>query len=272
MRMVDSPAALRERVRRNGPRLLSIALGTLIAAELVRASLSLFGAHPRSTQLDLREPARLMGAARIDIHKIAAAHLFGVFENPGAQAPRATASNLILAGTIATEDPNHGVAIISGEDAPPRVYWAGQEVSGAMLRSVYLDHVVLDRNGLLEILTLPKSMGRRREPLRASRFAGAATPPAPDNPSSDESPAPEGSVQLALSTVGGARGFRIVGGKALEALRAAGLGITDVVTAINGTPLDQNSAHQSLNEAQGALNVTVTRRGHPTDIKVNLGD
>jgi len=44
------------------------------------------------------------------------------------------------------------------------------------------------------------------------------------------------------------------------------------VTAINGTPLDQNSAHQSLNEAQGALNVTVTRRGHPTDIKVNLGD
>jgi len=226
MRMVDSPAALRERVRRNGPRLLSIALGTLIAAELVRASLSLFGAHPRSTQLDLREPARLMGAARIDIHKIAAAHLFGVFENPGAQAPRATASNLILAGTIATEDPNHGVAIISGEDAPPRVYWAGQEVSGAMLRSVYLDHVVLDRNGLLEILTLPKSMGRRREPLRASRFAGAATPPAPDNPSSDESPAPEGSVQLALSTVGahavsgswGARRSRRCGRRAWESL------------------------------------------------------
>ena len=63
-----------------------------------------------------------------------------------------------------------------------------------------------------------------------------------------------------------------MGGKALEALRAAGLGISDVVTAINGAPLDQNSAQQSINDAQGALNVTVTRRGRPTNIKVNIGD
>jgi type II secretion system protein C len=271
MRMLDSLVALPRRGRRDGPWLLSLALGALIAADLLAASISLFAPHRSSTQGEPQRPSRT-GRVPIDVHKIAAAHLFGVFDDRGAQkrglgpAP----ANLRLAGTIATENPNHGAALISGDDVPSRVYWAGQDVGGALLRSVYLDHVLLDRNGSLEILRLPKPVdraGQQATALSASLQSAQEIP-------SDEPPAPQGPVQLATATIGGVRGLRIVGGKALEALRASGLGPAEVVTAINGAPLrDQDSAQRSINDMQsGPLVVTVMRRGHPTDIKVNVDD
>ena len=266
--MFDSLAALPMRARRDGPLLLSLLLSALIAADLVRASVTLLGSQPGLTKLGPQGSSRAMRRAQIDVRKIAATHLFGVFKKPGAlgiEEPKATTANLILAGTIATGDPHHGVAIINGPDAPSNVYWAGQEVGGALLRSVYLDHVLLDRNGSLEILALPKPLGR------AMVRSGAAALSAQDGAPSDELPAQEGPLQLALSTIGRVRGYRIVGGKALEALRASGLAAVDVVTAINGTALDQNSARQSIEEAQGPLVVTVMRRGHPVDIRVDVG-
>jgi type II secretory pathway component PulC len=269
MRMFDSLDALPTRARQNGPLLLSLALSALIAVELGRASMVLLIHPSEPPRLEPQRASRPMRRPQLDVRKIAAAHLFGVFKDPaapGSQEPRATTANLILAGTIATEDPNHGVAIIAGLDTPSKVYWVGQEVSGALLRSVYLDHVLLDRNGSLEILALPKPVGRPGAP------AGAPTLTAQDGSSLDDAPAQEGSMRLALSNIGGRRGFRVVGGKALAALRASGLTAIDVVTAINGSPIDENSPQQSIDEAQGPLVVTVMRRGHATNIKVNLGE
>ena len=160
----------------------------------------------------------------------------------------------------------------SGDGAPMKIYRTGQGVNGALLRAVYLDHVLLVRNGAPEILALTRVIAGRREPPRASQLARASVPTPTDSASSDDTPAQEGSMQLTLSTVGGVRGFRVVGGKALESLRSAGLGTTDVVTAVNGAPLDQDSGQRSINEAEGHLVVTVMRRGHPTQISVNVGD
>ena len=215
-----------------------------------------------------------MRRAQVDAHKIAAAHLFGVSDEPASREPKATTANLKLAGTIATENPNRGVAIIDGGNAHSKVYWAGQDVGGALLRSVYLDHVLLDRKGSLEILALPRLTDRPGALAIASPVPRAAALTAQDSASSDELPTEERSVQLATTTIGGVRGFRIVGGKALEGLRASGLVPADVVTAINGTPVgDQDSAQQSMNEVQsGPLVVTVMRRGHPVDISVGIGD
>jgi len=64
----------------------------------------------------------------------------------------------VLAGTIATEDPKRGVAIIS-DGGPAKVYSVGDNVGGATLHSVYLDHVILDRGGVLETLLLPRLLG-----------------------------------------------------------------------------------------------------------------
>src|SRR5258708_36787269 len=71
---------------------------------------------------------------------------------------RQSNANLVLAGTIATQDPKHGVAIIS-DGGPSKVYSVGDNVGGASLHSVYLDHVILDRNGPLETLLLPRQLG-----------------------------------------------------------------------------------------------------------------
>ena len=75
-------------------------------------------------------------------------------------------------GTIATQDPKHGVAIIS-DGGPSKVYSVGDNVSGATLHSVYLDHVILDRAGVLETLLLPRQLAGepadgRRPPVPAA--------------------------------------------------------------------------------------------------------
>jgi type II secretion system protein C len=276
MQMFDSPT-LQERVHRHGPRLISIALTGLIVAECARASMSLFGAHPGPAMVEPQRPSHAMRRQQIDIQKIASAHLFGTVVDPGMQDPTPTTANLVLTGTIATQDPNHGVAIINGDDAPAKVYRAGQEVSGALLRSVYLDHVLLDRNGSLEILALPKLTSGVSLKLTsgASRISRAAALTAQSTPASDAPPAQDDDLlQIAPAVLGTTRGFRVMGGKEFAALRASGLRRSDIVTAINGTPLhDQDSFQQSINEIQsGAAVLTILRNGHPTDINVNVND
>ena len=88
-----------------------------------------------------------------------------------ANAPPSTA-NLVLAGTIATQDPKHGVAIIS-DGGPSKVYSVGDNVGGAYLHSVYLDHVILDRGGQLETLLLPRLLGPGMRAPPVVRRSGA---------------------------------------------------------------------------------------------------
>src|SRR6202021_412088 len=130
---------LLSRLQGNGPRLAALALAALIAVELARIAITLLGGGP------VKSP-----------------HLFGIaVAAPSAQdpanAPQSTA-NLVLAGTIATQDPKRGVAIIS-DGGPSKVYAVGDNVGGAALHSVYLDHVILDRGGALETLSLPRLLG-----------------------------------------------------------------------------------------------------------------
>ena len=80
-------------------------------------------------------------------------------------------------------------------------------------------------------------------------------------------------MQLLPSSTGGIRGFRVVGGREFEALRASGLQPSDLVTAVNGTPLhDPDSFRQSINDNSGSAVLTVMRRGHPTDININISE
>ena len=46
-----------------------------------------------------------------------------------------------------------------------------------------------------------------------------------------------------------------------------------LVTAVNGTPLhDPDSFRQSINDNSGSAVLTVMRRGHPTDININISE
>ncbi len=138
-------------------------LAVLIAVELARIAISLLSGGPvKSPQPVLSSAAPRSPHAGIDVPSVVSAHLFGVAAvDPGAQdpanAPQSTA-NLVLAGTIATQDPKRGVAIISDGGAS-KVYSVGDRIGGASLHSVYLDHVILDRGGALETLLLPRLPG-----------------------------------------------------------------------------------------------------------------
>ncbi len=115
----------------------------------------------------------------LDIQNVIAAHLFGVAAvNGGAQDPEnapQSSANLLLAGTIATQDPKRGVAIISDGGGPSKVYSVGDRVGGASLHSVYLDHVILDRGGALETLQLPRQLLPATADPRRQCVAQAAT-------------------------------------------------------------------------------------------------
>src|SRR3984885_13375777 len=146
------------RLQANGPSAVAWVLGALIAVELARIAAALL-----SGQLKSPEPVVEASAPRpkpgVNVQAVVSAHLFGVaVADPSAQDPNdapLSSANLALAGTIATENPKKGIAIIS-DGGPSKVFAVGDNVNGASLYSVYLDHVILDRAGNLETLVLPR--------------------------------------------------------------------------------------------------------------------
>jgi general secretion pathway protein C len=272
------------RLQGNGPRLISLALAALIAVELVRIAVSLLNGNPvKSPQPALANVAQHPQHAALDIQSVVSAHLFGVAADSSAQdpanAPQSTA-NLVLGGTIATQDPKRGVAIIS-DGGPAKVYSVGDSVGGASLHSVYLDRVILDRGGALETLLLPKLMGPGMNAPPIVRHVGSdpRTVAAVNNIRRMVQQDP-GILDQVMRTVpsydsaaGKLRGFRAYPGRNRQIFNRLGLKPGDLVTAINGTPLDDPQHSQEVfNTIQTSDHVTVTveRGGQKQDITLNI--
>jgi general secretion pathway protein C len=274
------------RLQGNGPRLVSLGLAALIAVELARIALSLLGGSPvRSPQPVLTNPAPRSPHAGLDIQSVVSAHLFGVAAvDPSSQDPAnapPTSANLVLTGTIATSDPKRGVAIIS-DGGPSKVYSIGENIGGASLHSVYLDHVILDRGGQLETLLLPRLLGPGMHGPPLVRRPGAADPrtaAAVENIRHLVQQDP-GILDQVMRTVpsydsaaGKLRGFRAYPGRNRQIFNKLGLKAGDLVTAINGTALDDPQRSQDVfNTIQTSDHVTVTleRGGQKQDITLNI--
>jgi general secretion pathway protein C len=275
----------RSRLQADGPRLASWVLAVLIAVELARIAISLLSGSPvRSPQPVLTSIAPRGQRAGLDIQSVVDAHLFGVatvdpsIQDP-ANAPQSTA-NLLLAGTIATQDPKRGVAIIS-DGGPSKVYSVGDSVGGAAVHSVYLDHVILDRGGQLETLLLPRLLGSGMHAAPVVRRPGASpqTVAAVDNIRRLVQQDP-GILDQVLRTVpsydnaaGKLRGFRAYPGRNRQIFNKLGLKPGDLVTAINGTPLDDpQRSQEALNTIQSSDHATVTieRGGQKQEITLNI--
>jgi general secretion pathway protein C len=273
------------RLQGNGPRLTSLVLALLIGVELVQIAVSLFGGgQVRSPQPVSMNSAIRAPHAGFDAQSVISAHLFGIaVADPGSQdpanAPQSTA-NLLLTGTIATSDPKRGVAIIS-DGGPAKVYSVGDNVGGASLHSVYLDRVILDRGGALETLLLPRLLGPgMRAPPVARRTGGdPRTTAAVDNIRRMVQKDP-GLLDQVMRTVpsydnaaGRLRGFRAYPGQNRQIFSSLGLKPGDLVTAINGTALDDPQRSQEVfNTIQTSDHVTVTveRGGQKQEISLNI--
>jgi len=266
----------------NGPWLVSLVLAAMIAVELALLTQALWGPSPvKSVQLPPQQPLRLNQPSGVDIQTIVAAHLFGVApratQDEG-NAPQTTA-NLVLAGTIATQDPQHGVAIIS-DGGPSKVYSIGDNVGGASLHSVYLDHVILDRGGALETLKLRR--------LQLAVAAPGARRPIGADPNTaanlenvrrivQQDPGILNEIMRTVASydnkAGKLRGFRVYPGRNRSAFNGLGLRPGDLVTAINGTSLDDPQRGQEIfNTIQSSASATVTieRGGQSIDLSMNI--
>lgn len=123
----------------------------------------------------IAEPA---GAARVSIDTaaaadfIVAAHLFGTAEapRPVVQAAVLTSLNVKLKGVFAADGKEPAFAILNSDNQVDRHIKAGGEVkSGVVLAEIHPQHVVLNRDGTMELLELEGKAGGA--PLKSNRLA-----------------------------------------------------------------------------------------------------
>jgi general secretion pathway protein C len=260
----------------DGPRIATWILAIAIAAQaaLIVTDLGSSG-RKSSTGAGGRAPGR---SHALDVAAITNAHLFGTapaaLEN-GANAPQSNIP-LVLTGIIAGNDPQNGLAILGPTAQTTKVFAVGDNVpGGARLHSVYSDKVVIDRNGQLESLVLPR------------QAAGSAAPPSTaairgQNPAVErmrqmitEQPGLIGDVMRpqAVTEHGKVTGFRVFPGRNRMEFMRLGLRPGDEVTAINGTPLDDQDRGEQILRTLGSSSearITVIRNGQSQDLTLNI--
>lgn len=261
------------------PLWVSAGLVLVLAWQVVQLAWTSLGARNLPAGLDAPPAAAAPAAPAFDLQAIVNAHLFGVAGPADATAdPNAVAAtqmNLVLVGTIAQEDPEKGYAIIGESPASAKVYTVGKTITGGTrLHSVYADRVILDRGGKLESLLLPKqfkgsgtlptSQAAGPDPMLGDRLRDlAARNPAAITEIIRPQPVFAGGQQ---------RGYRVYPGRNRQQFSRLGLMPGDLVTAINGTPLDDPARGmeilQSMNSA-AEVTVTVERNGQSTQISIN---
>jgi general secretion pathway protein C len=217
----------------------------------------------------------------IDIASITNAHLFGTANDPAksanaTDAPQ-TSMALVLTGIIAGRNPSAGFAILGENATAAKVHAVGDNVpGGAKLHSVYSDRVLLDRNGHLESLSLP----RQSTGVLGANTVQAAVPI--QNPAFDrvrrlisEDPALLSDIMRnqPVLMAGKLHGFRVYPGRNRQAFTRLGLRSGDLVIAINGTPLDDPARGDEIFRTIGSASearVTVMRNGQQQDLTLNM--
>jgi general secretion pathway protein C len=270
----------RSAILARAPQVATFVLALAVAAQLALIVVGLTG---RKRQAPPPAPMAMAPVPQLDVGTLINAHLFG---NAAAQASGDAANAppssmpLVLAGVLATEDPKEGMAIIGESAQAAKVVSVGQQVpGGAQLHSVYNDRAIIDRGGVLESVFLPKTTG--------GAIGFNPPPPVASAPPSNEAmvermrklvnedPGLIGQVMRPQPVFAGGkmRGFRVYPGSNRQAFARIGLRPGDLVTAINGTPLDDKDRAQEIFSTLSSstdARVSVTRNGRQQELVLNL--
>jgi type II secretion system protein C len=234
------------------PTAATLILSALLGSELARGAMALL-ARGSPTAVTTPAPVRARPPA-FDVQPIVNAHLFGQVQQNQESAPATPANaNLKLTGTLATDDPHRGIAII-GEPGKSQIYSVGESLDGASLSQVYRDHVILERNGSFESLFLPRALA----PKQAS-----ATPKGPRVWGKFETNSPID------ANAGFPLGIRVVPGADRARFMNSGLMGGDIVVAVNGAKFDSDADGDIWKHVPSGSTVTVLRRGVLKDITLN---
>jgi len=233
----------------------------------------------------------------------ARAHLFGqvpALREPVAQPANAveappTSLDLTLTGTLIADDASASHAII-GDGGTERSYRPGETLASgrARLRAIHVDHVILERDGVLEALRAPgwsaanaaraapivAAASRPSEPpvLEAATIPlHVASPVAADARAVASKLLAPGETPVAnvirFTTYrdGGVVGLRAGPGRDSRTFRELGLKAGDVITGVNGTALGDAPSGAALVKALQtgpSVNVSLVRDGIPQVVTI----
>lgn len=296
--MADRIASLAEsRALAQGLTLLLVAVCVVLAARL----LWLVVAGPSLPAPPPASPGERAAAAA------STGSIQGLFGPAGTPTPTAASapasrSGLVLRGTVAAADATLGVAFVAeGDAATERAYRAGDSLpGGARLREVHADRVLIERGGTLETLALSR-MGAgtaaaagpppsaRPAPARGSAATDAMQASGgylsapinvgrPDLATARQVRAPDlASLVAEANIVPVLEGERVIGVRLRlpdpALLERLGLSAQDVITQVNGIPLDgverRGELEQSLQRG-GPVQLTVRRDGIDRQLTIGL--
>jgi general secretion pathway protein C len=144
------------------------------------------------------------------------------------------------------------------------------------LHSVYLDRVILDRNGQLETLALPRPSTAG---IAITRTAAAPRPGGgqfADNLRRIAETNPTAFAEIVrpqpVFANGVQRGYRVYPGRNRQQFAKLGLQPGDLVLSINGTPLDDPQRGMEIFNTIGTsdrVTVTVERNGQSQELTLN---
>jgi general secretion pathway protein C len=264
--------------------------------QLLPGELPVSGSAPGSATVTTFAPAP---GATTDLSKL---HLFG--QSSALVAPVVidapeTSLDLRLLGTLASEDPKSGLAIITDSEGLEAYYGVGDELPGrAELHEIHSEKVILVRQGRFETLSLREDDGGRIN--RNSRRGVAASPRDNQQRPSARSTLPgirgnqvdpqamqeqyrvdpaELAKKIQFSTFtenGKPVGVRLQAGRDAALMRLmnqAGLRSTDIITSVNGVPLnDPGRAFEAMSQLQNQtrFQVVVRRAGREQTLDIDL--
>ena len=264
----------------HGPRIATwvLALALAVQAAVIVTNLAGSSHPPKVAAATMTAPSQ---STTVDVAAITSAHLFG--EAPVEAGPKGDASTaqqtslpLVLVGIIAADDPKDGLAILGENAAGAKVYAVGDNVpGGAKLHQVLTDKVIIDRNGVLESLMLPRALQPGAAPPSTAALQTEA--PIMDRMrkliTSDPGLMADIMRPQPVFAAGKQKGYRVYPGRNRQAFQRLGLRPGDLVTAINGTPLDDPARGQEIFGTLGAsseAHITVTRGGQQQDLTLNI--
>ncbi len=239
------------------------------------------------------DPARPQSSALADLAEL---HLFGVASDERPKtAPTPvmvdTPLDLSLRGTLASDDDRLARAIIADEKDQEQAYWIDQALpGGAVLKEIHPDHIVLVRSDQLETLRLPKDGKRSGTGPRIRNVSDTSPGPAPTPVSTSSNfirtDMQKASLkdpgilrrlfgQIPLEQDGVTKGYMMQPLHDAVLLRRLDLRQGDIVTAVNGIPLDGPDGVNQLMEVLPTaheLQIQFERNGKPRTKIVSLAE
>ncbi len=249
-------------------------------------------------------PAQPFEATRSPLvaDSIANWHLFGRSESlpdTVTSAPE-TELRLFLRGTLNESVPEQGIAIISDAEGNERAYRVGEMLPGeAKLVAVHAARVLIDRGGRREGLSLRSDVDPSARPVSGGDGLAGARRSAPlPGATGEPQPFAIGPLSLGVPNLDQFReasvpnvaelarqvgvlpvlenqrmiGVRLTVGRDSDLLERYGLRTSDIITQVNGIPLDGPQRQQELLESlRGGRSVTITvrRDGGTQDIRLS---